>query len=114
MPCAAIAGRAVIELTGSGFGIGHKFFQILHRQIGVHHVQAGHFRNQRDGREVFDRVVGQFGKNIGIHCQGADVSQNEGVLVGGAGNFLHRNIASPAGFVLDEHILADGFAHFTR
>jgi hypothetical protein len=40
------------------------------------------------------------------------MTQDERVFVGGVGNFLHRNIASPTGLVFYKHTLANRLAHF--
>ena len=114
MPRTAIACRTIAELAGVLFGIGHQLGNILDGQVGVHHIQAGHFGQQADGNKVLFRVVGQLVKNIGVHCQRADMTEDDGALVIRAGHFLHGDIACGAGFVFHKNVLPQGFGEFCR
>ena len=78
----------------------------------MHHIQAGHFRDKRDGREVFIGVVRQFGKDVLVHCQGANMSQDKRVFICSVSDLLHGYIASATWFVFYEYALTNSFAHF--
>jgi hypothetical protein len=89
-------------------------FRFFTGRSGCTTYRLGTLESSEMGREVLDRVVGQLVEDVRVHSQRADVAQDERVVVGGVGHFLHGNVAGCARLVLDEHALTDGFAHFAR
>ena len=112
MACAAIAGRAVAQLAGVLFGIGHQIGNVLDRQIGVHHVQARHLGQQAHRYKVLFGVPGQLVKDVGVDGQRADVTKDDGALVLCTRYFLHGDIACGAGFVVHKHVLTQRLGEF--
>jgi len=79
----------------------------------VNHKYIGHLGQQRDRDEVPADVVGLVFQHGGVDGQRADVAEDEGVAVGRClGDFLHRQHAGAAWFVLDIDALAELLAQF--
>ena len=103
---AAVAGGPVAQLTRAFLHVVHELAQVLHRQVGVHQVEAGHLGQQGHRLEVPVGVIGQAVEDVGVDCQRADVAQDEGVLVFRPRHFLHGHIARATGLVLHVHRLS--------
>jgi hypothetical protein len=108
---AAVAGRAVVQLAGLALGERDELLQVLHRQLGPHHVQAGHLRQQRHRHEGLGRVVGQLVEDVRVDRQRADVAEDDGVLVVRPRHLGHGDVARAARLVVDEDALAQELGH---
>ena len=76
---------------------------------------VGRHRQQRDGREILDRIERQFGVEAGADAEIGDVAQHDGVAVGQrARDDFGADVAVAAGAVVDHHLLAQRFGQALR
>ena len=71
----AVAGRRVVELARLALRERDEFGQRLRRDLRIDHQQVRRDRDQRDRREVLDRIVGQLrvgARRDGVRARRAD------------------------------------------
>ena len=80
---------------------------------------VGHFRQQRDWREVFVHIVRLVIQHVRVDGQRTHVGEDDGVAIGcRLGDILHRHHAGTTGFILhkntDAELLGQLHRHRTR
>ena len=106
----ASAGRPVAELARVLAQVVGKFFQGARWQAAVDHQHIGRAADHADGREVFDRVIGQLaGGRAG--AVGGDIALQQGVAIGRCfGRDLAGDHAAAASLVVDQKGLVQQLA----
>ena len=111
---AAVAGRRIVDLAGPRLGVGDQLLQGLHRQRRIDDDDARFATDQRDRREVVDRIESQVriqGRTDRIGLR----SQQQRVAVGRRlGDELAADRRSRAGLVLDEDRLPETLGQLLR
>ena len=111
----ARAGRAELHLGLVGLGVGDEFLEVLDRQVLAHQERDRNLGDQRHRREVGHRVVERLLVERLALRLGADGAEQHGVAVGpGVGHAPAAGLAAGAADVLDDHVLAEHFAHARR
>ena len=111
--CAAIAARAVVELSGAGLGQRYQLFHIAGIDRRMHHQNIGHARHPRHRREAFDGVIRQSRVERRIDSQRANMAHQQGVTVRRClGRLVGTQAAASAGYVVDDDSLPPGFGQF--
>ena len=115
----AVAGRRHAQLGWVCLGVADEVRDVLDAQcvclLGVHDHHIGHLGHQRDGGEVFFRVIGHLGVQRLVDAVGAHGAHQQGVAVGGGfGHQIRANVAARAGAVFDDEGLAKGLGQLRR
>ena len=111
---AAVARRGVVDLAGLAAGELDQLLHVPGRQRRMHHHDAGLSADQRDRREVVDRLVRQLGvqrraDGVGLRCQ------QQRVAVGWRpGHRLGADRGTRTGPVVDHHLLPQPLAQLLR
>ena len=114
MLTAAVARRRVIDLAGPLLHIGHEFLERLHRQRRIDDQHAGLASDERNRREVVDRIVGELRVERGADGVGLRREQQRVAVRRGAGDDLGADRGAGAGLVLDDELLPEAFAELLR
>ena len=84
----------------------------VHRDVDVADQRGRHQRDQRDRREVLERIVGELAVEERVHHQRAVDRHQQRVAVGaGLGDRLRADDGVGAGAVVDDDLLAEVLAH---
>jgi hypothetical protein len=114
MLAAAVAGRREVHLARMRFHVGDELADGLHRQRRIHREHALLAADQRDRREILDRIVGE----LRVHRRADRVGlrrQQQRVAVGRrARDALAADRGARARLVLDVHRLAETSRHRVR
>jgi hypothetical protein len=78
----AETGRPIVQLAGVLLGERDKIGEAFHRLRGMHHYRDRHERDQREWREILDRVIGQPGIERGVDRMGTDGADQQRLAVG--------------------------------
>ena len=114
MLAAAVARRGVIDLPRPDLGVGDQFLQRLYRQRGIDDDDARFAPDQRDRREVLDRIerearIQRCTDRIGLR------GKQQRIAVGGRlGDQLAADRRARARLVLDENRLAEAPGQLLR
>ena len=115
MPGAAVAARAEGELAGIRLGIGDEFLRGVDRQRRVDDEHVRRDRDQRDRREVLDRVVRHLRVEAGVDRVRRQRSHQDRVAVGRRfRNEIGADVAARAGAVVHHNALAPRVAQLLR
>ncbi len=115
----AVAARRHVELARVGARVGdqraHVGDAVGGRLRRVHDEDVRHAGDERDRREVLDRVVGHLRIQRRIDRLRADRSHQQRVAVGRRlGDEIGAQVAAGAGLVLDDEALAEGLGELGR
>ena len=112
---AGIACRCIVDLARPCFHIRNEGLEVLHRDILVHHEQAGHAREQGNGYKILVHVVTAIGVNERVHRHQADVAHHDGVAIcRRTRGLLHGGHAAATAFVVDHKSNAQLFGELSR
>ena len=107
----ADAGRAVVQFAGFGFGECDEFLQRFNAKLRVDHHDVGIGGGHRDGREILQRIVGQFLVDPGIDRDRPGLAEQQRVAVGiGFSDEIGTDDRAGAAAVLDHNGLANAVA----
>jgi hypothetical protein len=107
--------RGEVELAGLRAGKRDQLVYVADRQRRMHHQHRGDVRDERDRREVGDRVEGHARVQELVHRVRAHRAEEERIAVGRrARGRLGPDVAGGAGAILDEHRLAPLLSHLLR
>ena len=113
MGAGASAGRKIIELTRVRLGERDEFLDRLGGQRGMDDKCQWRGGHQRDRREIAHEVVRRFGEQAHVDRLCRDRRHQERIAVGRRlGDEFRADIAARAEAVVDDDLLAPGFAHF--
>src|SRR6185503_6657935 len=111
---AAGAGGREVELARLFLGERDQLLHVVGGDAGRHHQHFRHFGDQRDGREILERVVGHL-LHAGRDGERAGADDADGVAVGlGLGDHVGAEHAGLAGAVLDHDGLLEDLGHALR
>jgi len=102
------ADRAVVELAGMRAREGDELVDRSRRHGRAHHQHDGHAREERDRREILERIVGKLGVEVGTDGEVGGGAERDGVAVGSRLRQAREpDRAVRTGHVLDHYRLAE-------
>ena len=108
----ADAGRGVVDFSGVSLGVDDHFLERIRRKFFARHHDARGFGGERNRNEIALRRHLQFGKEMRVDRDRADIAEEQRVAVRRrARRQLHADIAGGAGSVVDHQRLAERLFH---
>ena len=106
---AAVAAGAERQFAGIRFGVGDQLGHGAEGCRGIDHEHVGRDRDQRDGREILDGIVGELAVQTDVdRVRGQCAFENRVAIRCALGHEIRADIAAGAGPIVDDHGLAPG------